>query len=76
MTGSHITLSNNAVGAANALDNAISAYGTAKAAADAAVSVQLAAKASLDAAWLDFKDKEGAFSAALLTPPVGYTPPA
>jgi len=75
LTNAHQTSLNNVTTSATTLDGAVANYVAAKAQADAANAALVASSSALDAAWSDFKAKEGAFSTSMLTAPAGYTPP-
>jgi hypothetical protein len=75
MTTPHQALNNAQTFSANNLEDALEAFVAAQQAAASAGAVLATKKTELDTAWVDFSQKNGAFSGAMLTPPAGYAPP-
>jgi hypothetical protein len=61
--------------AADTLADKVTAFTTAKTAADTASANLVTAKTALDTAWVDFKAKDATFDSLMLVAPDGYTPP-
>jgi hypothetical protein len=62
--------------AADTLADKVTAFTSAKTAADTASANLVTAQTALDAAWIDYRAKDAAFDSLMLVAPAGYTPPA